>query len=134
MTMKITKERRQAKRISTNLSVRWNTSDRTQESKITDLSTEGCFILTAEDMSVNKLSRITHVPEGNAIHIELQLPSDETLKLKGEVVYKVDLLGFGVRFLNVNGPNERVLGAFIDKQKLGSLESLAFPRVSGNKH
>lgn len=83
---------------------------------------------------MNKLSAITHVPEGDAIHIELQLPFDETLKLKGEVVYKVDLLGFGVRFSNVNGPNEKVLGAFIDKQKLGSLESLAFPRVSGKKH
>jgi hypothetical protein len=62
------------------------------------------------------------------------LPSDERLKLNGEVVYKVERLGFGVRFLNVSRPNEQVLGAFIDKQKLGSLESLAFPRVRGNKH
>jgi len=56
------------------------------------------------------------------------------LKLKGEVVYKVDRLGFGVRFLNVTGSNEQVLGDFIDKQELGSLESLPFPRVRGNKH
>jgi len=134
MTTKITKERRRAKRISTDLTVRWKTSENSQDSKITDLSTEGCFILTAERMSVNKLSGITQVPEGDAIHIELHLPSDERLKLNGEIVYKVDLLGFGVRFLNVTGPNEQVLGAFINKQKLESLESLAFPRVSGNKH
>ena len=61
------KERRQAKRISTNVSVRWNTSDLSQDSKITDLGTDGCFILTAEQMSVNKLSRITQVPEGDTI-------------------------------------------------------------------
>ncbi len=128
------KERRQAKRISTKLSVRWNTSDLSQDSKITDLGTDGCFILTAEQMSVNKLSRITQVPEGDTIQIELHLPSDEMLKLKGEVVYKVDRLGFGVRFLNVTGSNEQVLGDFIDKQELGSLESLPFPRVRGNKH
>ena len=83
---------------------------------------------------MNKLARITHVPEGAAIHIELHLSSDESLKLKGEVVYKIELLGFGVRFLNVTRPNEQVLGAFIDKQQLGSLESLPFPRVRGNKH
>lgn len=134
MKTKIKKERRRAKRISTNLYVRWNTSELTQDSKITDLSTEGCFILTAEQMSVNKLSRITHVPEGDSIHIELHLSSDEWLKLNGEVVYKIGLLGFGVRFLNVTRPNEQVLGAFIDKQKLGSSESLPFPRVRGNKH
>lgn len=134
MKTKITKERRRAKRVSTNLTVRWNTSEISHDSKITDLSTEGCFILTADQMSVNKLSRIMNVPEGDAIHIELHLSSDERLKLNGEVVYKVDLLGFGVRFLNVTRPNEQVLGAFIDKQELGSLESFPFPRVRGNKH
>ena len=134
MTTKMTKERRRAKRISTNLTVRWNTSDFTQDSKITDLSTEGCFILTAERMSVNKLSRVTQVPEGDAIHIEVHLSSDEWLKLNGEVVYKVERLGFGVRFLNVTTPDEQVLGAFIDKQKFGSLDSLPFPRVTGHKH
>lgn len=75
----IRKDRRQAKRISTNLSVRWN-------------------------------------------------------KLNGEVVYKVDRLGFGVRFMNVTKPDEHVLRTFIDKQGLGSSASLPFPRVSGHKH
>jgi hypothetical protein len=128
------KERRRAKRISTNLAVRWNTSELSQDSKITDLSAEGCFILTAEQMSVNKLSRITHVPEGDAIHIELHLSSDEWLKLKGEVIYKIDSLGFGVNFSKVAAPDEQILRAFIDKQEIGPLEALPFPRVRGQKH
>lgn len=132
--MMIRKDRRQAKRISTNLSVRWKTPDFSQDSKITDLSTEGCFILTAEQMSVNKLSLITHVPEGDSICVELNLSADDWLKLNGEVVYKVDRLGFGVRFLNVTKPDEHVLRTFIDKQGFGSPASLPFPRVRGHKH
>jgi len=128
------KERRRSKRISTNLTVKWNTSDLSEDSKITDLSTEGCFILTADQMSANKLSRVTQVPERDAIQIELHLSPNGWLKLNGEVVYKVERHGFGVRFLNITTPDEQVLGAFIDKQELGSLESLPFPRVTGNKH
>jgi c-di-GMP-binding flagellar brake protein YcgR len=130
----IRKERRQAKRISTNLTVRWNTSNLSQESKITDLSAEGCFILTADQMSVNKLSRIAQVAQRDAIHVELHLSDDQRLKLRGEVVYEVERLGFGVRFLNVAKPDEHVLKTFIDKQEVGSLESLPFTRVRGYNH
>lgn len=127
------KERRRAKRISTNLTVKWNTSDLSQDSRITDLSTEGCFILTAERMTVNKLSKVTQVPERDAIHIELHLSPNEWLKLNGEMLYKVERLGFGVRFLNIPTQDEQVLRAFIDKQELGSLETLPFPRVRDYK-
>ena len=130
----IRKERRLAKRISTDLTVRWNTTAFSQDSKITDLSTEGCFILTANRMSVNRLARVTDVPKKDAIQVELHLSHDERLKLNGEVVYEVERLGFGVRFLNVTAPDEHLLRAFIDKQEVGSLETLAFPRVRGHKH
>ncbi|MCM3901821.1 MAG: PilZ domain-containing protein [Pyrinomonadaceae bacterium] len=130
----IRKERRRAKRISTNLTVSWNTLDFSQDSKITDLSTEGCFVLTANRMSVNKLSRVTQVPKKDAIHLELHLSHDERLKLDGEVVYEIERLGFGVRFLNVTTPAEHLLGAFIDKQDLEREEALPFPRVRGHKH
>ena len=130
----IRKERRRAKRVSTNLTVRWNTSGLSEESKITDLSTEGCFILTAEQMPVNKLSRVTQVRERDAIHLELHLRPNEGLKLNGEVVYKVDRLGFGVSFLEVGAADEQILRAFIDKQEIETLETFAFPRVRGNKH
>jgi PilZ domain len=104
------------------------------DSKITDLSTEGCFILTAQRTSANKLSRVTQVLKKDAIHVELHLSRDESLKLNGEVVYEVERLGFGVRFLNVTRTDEHQLRAFIDKQEVGLLESLPFPRVRGHKH
>lgn len=130
----IKKDRRRAKRISTNLTVKWNTSDLSEDSKITDLSTEGCFILTADQMSANKLSRVTQVPKRDAIHLELHLSPDEFVKLDGEVIFRVKSLGFGVLFLNVATREEQVLSAFIDKQEIGSLDGLAFPRVRGHKH
>lgn len=85
-------------------------------------------------MSVNKLSLITQVPEGDAVQVELHLSSDDRLKLNGEVVYKVDRLGFGVRFLNISKPDEHVLRTFIDQQALEISASLPFPRVRGHKH
>jgi hypothetical protein len=85
-------------------------------------------------MSVNKLSRVTQAPKKDAIHVELHLSHNERLKLSGEVVYEVERLGFGVRFLNITTPDEHLLRAFIDKQEVGGLEVLAFPRVRGNKH
>jgi hypothetical protein len=85
-------------------------------------------------MSVNKLSRVTPAPKKEAIHVELQLSRDESLKLNGEVVYEVERLGFGVRFLNITTSDEHLLRAFIDNQEVGSLEALAFPRVRGHKH
>jgi hypothetical protein len=130
----IRKERRQAKRISTDLKVRWKTSDLSQNSKITDLSIEGCFILTADQMSVNELSMVTNVPKRDAIDVELYLSQDARLKLNGEVIYEIERLGFGVRFINLTTPDEHLLRDFIDKQEVGSLESLPFPRVRGHKH
>jgi PilZ domain len=85
-------------------------------------------------MSVNKLSRVTDVPKKDSIDVELHLSHDERLKLSGEVVYEVERLGFGVRFLNLTKPDEHVLRAFIDKQEVRMEESLPFPRVRGHKH
>jgi hypothetical protein len=114
----IRKERRLAKRIATDLIVRWKTSDFSQDSKATDLSTEGCFILTARRMTENRLSRVSQVPKRDAIYVELHLSHDEWLQLNGEVVYEIESLGFGVRFLNVTTPEENILRAFIAKQEL----------------
>jgi PilZ domain len=129
----IRKERRRSKRISTNVAVSWTTSDFSQGSRVTDLSTEGCFIQTALRMTETRLSLLTQVPKKNAIYVKLHLSHDERLKLNGEVVYEIERLGFGVRFLDVSTPDEKILRAFIDRQELGSLE-LPFPRVRGHKH
>ena len=129
------KERREAKRIATNLTVKWNTSVLSQEGKVIDLSNGGCFILTAIQMPANKLSMVKQVSKKEPILIELHLSHEESLKVRGEVVYRVGRAGFAVRFLDLSPDEKRVLQAFIEKQESENLKSLPFPRVeSGDRH
>src|SRR5687768_12760970 len=113
------KERRQAKRISTNLTARWSTPGNSHEGKIIDLSTGGCFILTAKSMPANKLSLVTQVSKEEPIQVELQLPNVESLAVKAEVVYRIERVGFAARFRNLALQDEQALCAFIDEQEPG---------------
>jgi hypothetical protein len=123
------KERREAKRISTNLIVRWNTPTLSHEGKIIDLSPGGCFILTASQMPVNKLSMVKQASKKEALLLELHLSHDESLTLHAEVVYRVGRVGFAVRFPDLALHEKQVLQAFIESQENRSLKSLPFPRV-----
>jgi hypothetical protein len=129
------KEQREAKRIATNLTVKWHTPVLSHEGKVIDLSSGGCFILTASHMPVNKLSMVKQVSKKETILIELLLSHAESLKLRAEVVYRVGLAGFAVRFLDLALHEKQVIQGFIKKQESGSLKSLPFPRVErGHKH
>ena len=123
------KERREAKRIATNLTVKWNTPVLSHEGKVIDLSNGGCFILTASQMPVNKLAMVKHVSKKEAILIDLHLPHDESLRIRGEVVYRIGRDGFAVRFLDLPLHEKRALQAFIEKQESENLKALPFPRV-----
>jgi len=123
------KERRRGQRIATNLAVKWRTSVGPFDSTVIDLSNKGCFILTATQTPPNKVSRVKQVPGNETVDVELRLSPDHSLKLQGQVVYKVESTGFAVRFLALTSDDERVLRTFIEKQHGESSESLAFPRV-----
>lgn len=123
------KELRRAKRVPANLTVRWNTPDLLHEGKIVDLSMDGCFVLTASHIPANKLSLVTKVSKEEPIMLDMSLSDDRPLQLRGQVIYRVAGVGFGVGFLNLALPDKQVLRAFIEEQELGSLESLPFPRV-----
>lgn len=121
------KERRGAKRISTDLVARWDTPVPPREGKIIDLSANGCFILTAVRRSVNKLPRVNHVPAEGSLLIEVHLSPDERLELRAEVVYRVERVGFAARFLNLAPHEEEALRAFIEKQETKRLKSARPP-------
>ena len=129
------KERRGGERISTDLAVRWSTAVSSTDSRIVDLSHKGCFILTANKMPTNKVSRVKQDPGNEAIQVELRLSAHKWLKVDGEVVYKVERTGFAVRFLSLNPDEEKVLKAFISEREAERPKSLVFPRVGrGRKH
>ena len=123
------KERRGAKRISTDLTARWDTPIPPQEGKVIDLSTNGCFILTAGQIAANKLFRVDQVPYKEAILIEVHLPPDKWLALRAELVYKVEGVGFAVHFVNLTPEEEQTLGNFIEKQESRRLKPPPFSRA-----
>ena len=80
-------ERRLAQRIKVNIRARWEGERTRRDGTVTDISTAGCFVLT-EDMGVEKRE---------LVKIELLLPGG-VITLWGQVIYKADEIGFGIRF------------------------------------
>jgi hypothetical protein len=80
-------ERRLAERIKVNIRARWEGARARRDGTVTDISTAGCFVLT-EDMGVEKRE---------LVKIELLLPGG-VITLWGQVIYKADEIGFGIRF------------------------------------
>ena len=80
-------ERRLTERIKVNIRVRWEGSRTQRDGTVTDISTAGCFVLT-EDLGVEKRE---------LIKLELLLPGG-IITLWGQVIYKADEIGFGLRF------------------------------------
>jgi hypothetical protein len=79
-------ERRKVERYRVNLRVRWVGARAWRDGSITDISTDGCFILT-EDL----------VERGEQVRVELLLPGG-VITVWGHVIYTAEEIGFGVRF------------------------------------
>lgn len=80
-------ERRLTGRVKVNIRVRWEGPRTRREGTVTDISTAGCFVLT-EDIGVEKRE---------LVKVELLLPGG-VITLWGQVIYKADEIGFGIRF------------------------------------
>jgi len=94
-------ERRKAGRVKTSLKARWEGPLEQQEGEIVDLSTDGCFILSAHQ-----------VKRGELIRIEINV----SLFLWGEVIYEIQEMGFGLKF-NVTGEDKERLTEVIEADK-----------------
>jgi hypothetical protein len=94
-------ERRKAKRVKINLKARWEGILEQQEGEIVDLSTAGCFILSAHQ-----------VKRGELIRIEI----GESLIIWGEVIYEIEEMGFGLKF-NATGEDKERLARLIEADK-----------------
>jgi hypothetical protein len=95
------RERRRAPRIRVNFRARWEGTWARREGHITDLSTVGCFILTPD-----------LVREGEPVKLEIQLPKGE-IKIDGQVVYKVEEMGFAIEFTYASDEDHKRLNWLI---------------------
>ena len=91
-------ERRRARRIKVNFKARWEGAWARREGYIADLSMTGCFILTPD-----------LVKTGEQVKLEIELPRRGALKLEGEVVYKVEEMGFAISFTNAGETDRQQL-------------------------
>ena len=96
-------ERRQSERVYVQLNARWEGVLARCEGNIVDLSATGCFVLTADRVKPKEL-----------IRVEIQLPTEGWLYLWGEVVYRIEEMGFALRFTGVSDMEQGMLDLLLD--------------------
>lgn len=99
-------ERRRAERLRVNFRARWQGSWARREGHITDLSAVGCFILTPD-----------LVKPGEPVKLEIQLPKGE-IKIEGQVVYKIEDMGFAIEFMTATDEDRKRLAWLIRAEAL----------------
>jgi PilZ domain len=81
-------ERRKSERVRISLPVKWFGMTGSQEARLQDISFTGCFVDTRARAELTAI-----------VNLQILLPSDEWLTLKGEVTSVQPGIGFGLEFM-----------------------------------
>jgi hypothetical protein len=95
-------ERRSAKRLRTNINVRWESLKTEGGGQVCDLSASGCFVLSGGELN-----------QGELIQMRLLL-DDEIVSLWAQVIYAVSEMGFAARFV-LTDDDSKHLSMFLDR-------------------
>lgn len=96
-------ERRKAPRAKVNLPARWEGASSQQHATVTNLSVNGCFILSGGNIEAREL-----------IRLEITLPKDGHIYPWAEVVEAAGEIGFAVRFTMMEDEDLERLTRFIN--------------------
>lgn len=97
------RDRRSAPRVRVNLPVRWEGVLSRESATITDLSRNGCFVLTGGKVEVKEL-----------VSIEIQLTDRQTVTFWAEVVDEASEIGFALKFNSSSPEDEAALTNFLE--------------------
>ncbi len=97
------KERRSAPRARVNLPARWEGVLWRENATVTDLSRNGCFVLSGGKVDKKEL-----------VWLEIQLSPQETLHFWCEVVDEASDIGFALRFNSATSEDEASLAKFLE--------------------
>ena len=97
------KERRSAPRARVNLPARWEGVLSRETATVTDISRNGCFVLTGGKVEKKEL-----------VWLEIQLPDRDPVHVWAEVVEEATDIGFGVRFNSASSEDEELLAKFLE--------------------
>ncbi|HEY0098480.1 MAG TPA: PilZ domain-containing protein [Pyrinomonadaceae bacterium] len=109
-------ERRQAERVYVRLNARWEGVLAQCEGHLVDLSATGCFVLTSDRVKTKEL-----------IRVEIQLPTEGWMYLWGEVVYRIEDMGFALRFTGVSEMEQAMLNLLLEFVRDEASSSVAAP-------
>jgi hypothetical protein len=98
------KDRRKAPRIRVNLPATWQGVLTSQNATVTDLSRNGCFLLSGGAVAVKEL-----------ISLEITLPHRRPVHFWAEVVDEASEIGFAVRFNSSTDEDRERLVGYIDE-------------------
>lgn len=97
------KERRSAPRARVNLPARWQGAISRENATVTDLSRNGCFVLSGGKVEVKEL-----------VSLEIRLPDQPPINLWAEVVNEAPEIGFAVRFNSGTREDEAALAKYLE--------------------
>jgi hypothetical protein len=87
-----------------NLPARWEGVLSRETATVTDISRNGCFVLTGGEVEVKEL-----------VSLEIQLTETQVVHFWAEVVDQASDIGFALRFNSSSPEDEATLAAFLDK-------------------
>src|SRR5262245_27099697 len=99
------KDRRSAPRIRVNLPARWEGVLNRNEATVTDLSVNGCFVLTGGTVEVREL-----------ISLEIQFVDQRWVHMWCEVVDAASEIGFAVKFNSISDEDQKMLADYVARQ------------------
>jgi hypothetical protein len=79
------------------------TVEATRSGTVTSLSVAGCFVKTT-----------AYSNKGQIMHVRLWLPQGRWLPLRGEVIYQMEGIGFGLVFAGLGDEERDALVALLD--------------------
>jgi hypothetical protein len=98
------KDRRAAPRARVNLPARWEGVISREDATVTDLSRNGCFVLSGGQVDKKEL-----------ISLEIQLEPHQTVHFWAEVVDEASDIGFALRFNSATSDDEALLINFLER-------------------
>lgn len=97
------KDRRKAPRMRVKLQARWEGVLSRENATVTDISRNGCFVLTGGKVEVKEL-----------VWLEIQLTDDQKVNFWAEVVDEASEIGFALKFNSSSPEDEAALLKYLE--------------------
>jgi hypothetical protein len=96
-------DRRRTPRFAVNLDIEWENHDGRRSGTLSDISEEGCFVLSEVDVS-----------DGELVKLFIPLTDGMKVEFMGQVANFVYEIGFAVNFLSLSDAQKEFLASFVE--------------------